>query len=105
MGHTARRLVAIGCFGRFRLVDGDALTLYCSVAKLLCCVRPVSYCHHRLDFIVRILCYASVFARAKGLTRRCSQLRPAPMSSFRLISSSSLQQRALSGAVADLVSR
>ncbi len=39
------------------------------------------------------------------LTKRCSEPRPAPMRSFRVISSSSLQPRALSGAVADLVSR
>jgi hypothetical protein len=35
----------------------------------------------------------------------CSEPRPAPMRSFRVISSSSLQPRALSPAVADLVSR
>ena len=40
-----------------------------------------------------------------GLTRRCSEPRPAPMRNFNVDSSSSLQRRALSGAVADLVSR
>jgi len=39
------------------------------------------------------------------LTKRSSEPRPAPMRSFRVGSSSSLQPRALSGAVADLVSR
>jgi hypothetical protein len=41
----------------------------------------------------------------KRLTMRCSEPRPAPMRSFDVVSSSSLQSRALSGAVADLVSR
>ncbi len=36
---------------------------------------------------------------------RCSEPRPAPMRSFGVISLSSLQPRALPGAVADLVSR
>ena len=39
------------------------------------------------------------------LTRRCSEPRPAPMRSFHVVGSSSLRPRALSGAVADLVSR
>jgi hypothetical protein len=41
----------------------------------------------------------------RHLTRRSSEPRPAPMRNFRLVASSSLQPRALSGAVADLVSR
>jgi hypothetical protein len=40
-----------------------------------------------------------------GLTRRCSESRPAPMRSFGVVSSCSPQPRAVSGAVADLVSR
>ena len=39
------------------------------------------------------------------LTRRCSEPRPAPMRSFRVAILLSSQPRALSGAVADLVSR
>jgi hypothetical protein len=38
------------------------------------------------------------------LTRRSSELRPGPMRNFRVVTSSSLQPRALPGAVADLVS-
>ena len=41
----------------------------------------------------------------EDLTGRCSEPRPAPMRSFRVTSSSTLQPRALPGAVADLVSR
>jgi len=40
-----------------------------------------------------------------ALTMRCSEPRFAPMRSFRIVSSSSLQSRALLGAVADLGSR
>jgi CubicO group peptidase (beta-lactamase class C family) len=43
--------------------------------------------------------------RPSRLTKRCSEPRPAPMRSFLIVSSSSLQPRSLSGAVADLVSR
>ena len=47
----------------------------------------------------------SSVVHTKGLTRRCSEPRPALMRSFRVVSSSSLRPCALSGAVADLVSR
>src|SRR4030095_1153950 len=40
-----------------------------------------------------------------SLTRRCNEPRPAPMRNLRVISSSSVQPHAPSGAVADLVSR
>ena len=42
--------------------------------------------------------------RMRGLTGRCSEPRPASMRGFRVVSSSSLEPSALSGAVADLVS-
>jgi hypothetical protein len=42
---------------------------------------------------------------AACLTTRCSESRPAPMRNFRVVNSSRVQPRALSGAVADLVSR
>jgi hypothetical protein len=50
-------------------------------------------------------CFHTGLPRAtttNGLTMRCSQPRPAPMRKFFVVSSFSLQPRALSGAVADL---
>ena len=48
---------------------------------------------------------AFVLSVIRHLTMRCSEPRPGPMRSFRVVGSSSLQRRALSGAVADLESR
>ena len=42
---------------------------------------------------------------ARRLTMRCSEPRPVPMRSFHIVTSFSLQPRALSSAVADLVAR
>jgi hypothetical protein len=60
-------------------------------------------------------CRSRIFARVqithpdatamKGLTRRCSELLAAPRSSFLVTTISHAQPRAVSPAVADLVSR
>jgi hypothetical protein len=54
---------------------------------------------------MKILLARTDAIHANRLGRRCSEPRPARMRSFRVVSSSSLERRALSGAVVDLVSR
>jgi hypothetical protein len=89
---------ALGCdlAGRSLRADGDALLFrratlclgrssdcYCRRYIVGCCVRPMS-------------------PHTKHLTTRCSEPRPGPMRSLHVVSTFSLQPRALPGAVADL---
>ena len=67
--------------------------------------RAMAYRARGLDVLVMRRPSISGMLPPCGLTRRCSEPRPAPMRSFRVVSSSSLRQRALPGGVADLVSR
>jgi NTF2 fold immunity protein of polymorphic toxin system component len=57
------------------------------------------------NFVGGVAYVKCVSWRVNGLTRQCSEPRPATMNSFHVVSSSSLQTRTLLGAVADPVSR
>jgi hypothetical protein len=71
------------------------------------CVISPQKCSCRLDFQGLTKAHQRLTQARMGYytASRCSEPRPAPMRSFRIVNSSSLQPRALSGAVADLVSR